>query len=147
MSRIVRLETFHNEFVCFVRATAEDGAFGWGQTSTYNADITAQVFHRQIVPWALGADASDIGGLVRLIERREHKFPGSYRARALAGLDTALWDMAGRRAGKPVASLIGGAGPKRSSRLSRVPLGTASTSLSMPIPVFRLPAPSRSGGC
>ncbi|MFN5825876.1 MAG: mandelate racemase/muconate lactonizing enzyme family protein [Rhodobacterales bacterium] len=114
MSRIVRLETFHNEFVCFVRATAEDGAFGWGQTSTYNADITAQVFHRQIVPWALGADASDIGGLVRLIERREHKFPGSYRARALAGLDTALWDMAGRRAGKPVASLIGGApGPVR----------------------------------
>jgi L-alanine-DL-glutamate epimerase-like enolase superfamily enzyme len=108
MSRIVRLETFHDEFVCFVRATAEDGAFGWGQTSTYNADITAQVFHRQIVPWALGADPSDIGGLVHLIERREHKFPGSYRARALAGLDTALWDMAGRRAGKPVASLLGG---------------------------------------
>ena len=108
MSRIVRLETFHDEFVCFVRATADDGAFGWGQTSTYNADITAQVFHRQIVPWALGADPSDIGALVHLIERREHKFPGSYRARALAGLDTALWDMAGRRAGKPVASLLGG---------------------------------------
>ena len=50
MYRIVRLETFHNEFVCFGLATAEDGAIGWGQTSTYNADITAQVFHRQIVP-------------------------------------------------------------------------------------------------
>ena len=94
MYRIVRLETFHNEFVCFVRATAEDGAIGWGQTSTYNADITAQVFHRQIVPWALGADSSSIAELVQLIERREHKYPGSYRARALAGLDTALWDMA-----------------------------------------------------
>jgi L-alanine-DL-glutamate epimerase-like enolase superfamily enzyme len=112
MTRIARLETFHNEFVCFVRATAEDGAFGWGQTSTYNADITAQVFHRQVVPWALGADSGDIAGLVHLIERREHKYPGSYRARALAGLDTALWDMAGRRAGKPVASLMGG-GPGR----------------------------------
>jgi L-alanine-DL-glutamate epimerase-like enolase superfamily enzyme len=108
MSRIVRLETFHNEFVCFVRVTADDGAFGWGQTSTYNADITAQVFHRQVAPWALGADSSDIAGLVHLIERREHKYPGSYRARALAGLDTALWDLAGRRAGKPVAALIGG---------------------------------------
>jgi L-alanine-DL-glutamate epimerase-like enolase superfamily enzyme len=108
MSRIARIETFHNEFVCFVRVTADDGAFGWGQTSTYNADITAQVFHRQLVPWALGADPADIAGLVHLIERREHKYPGSYRARALAGLDTALWDMAGRRAGKPVASLIGG---------------------------------------
>ena len=108
MPRIARLETFHNEFVCFVRVTADDGAFGWGQTSTYNADITAQVFHRQLVPWALGADCENIGGLIHLIERREHKYPGSYRARALAGLDTALWDMAGRRAGKPVASLIGG---------------------------------------
>lgn len=108
MPRIARLETFHTEFVCFVRVTADDGAFGWGQTSTYNADITAQVFHRQLVPWALGADPADIAGLVHLIERREHKYPGSYRARALAGLDTALWDMAGRRAGKPVASLIGG---------------------------------------
>ena len=108
MTRIVRLETFHNEFVCFVRVTAEDGNVGWGQTSTYNADITAQVFHRQIVPWTLGADCSDIEGLIHRIERREHKYPGSYRARALAGLDTALWDLAGKREGKPVASLIGG---------------------------------------
>lgn len=112
MARIARLETFHDEFVCFVRVTAEDGAHGWGQTSTYNADITAQVFHRQVAPWALGAGDDDIAGLVALIERREHKFPGSYRARALAGLDTALWDMAGRRAGRPVAGLIGG-GPGR----------------------------------
>lgn len=108
MPRIARIETFHNDFVCFVRVTADDGAFGWGQTAPYNADITAQVIHRQVVPWALGAGCEDIAGLVHLIERREHKYPGSYRARALAGLDTALWDMAGRRAGKPVASLIGG---------------------------------------
>lgn len=112
--RLTRLETFHTEFVCFVRATAEDGAIGWGQTATYNADITAQVFHRQIVPWALGQDAADIPALVSRIERAEHKFPGSYRNRALAGLDTALWDMAGRRAGQPVAVLLGGSpGPVR----------------------------------
>ena len=107
-SRIARLETFHTEFVCFVRVTADDGSVGWGQTSTYNADITAQIFHRQVAPWALGALIGDIGGLIHLIERREHKFPGSYRCRALAGLDTALWDLAGRRAGKSVAELIGG---------------------------------------
>jgi L-alanine-DL-glutamate epimerase-like enolase superfamily enzyme len=107
-SRITRLETFHNEFICFVRVTAEDGAVGWGQTSTYNADITAQIFHRQVAPWALGAPSEDIAGLIHLIERREHKFPGSYRCRALAGLDTALWDLAGKRAGKSVAELIGG---------------------------------------
>jgi L-alanine-DL-glutamate epimerase-like enolase superfamily enzyme len=91
MPRIVKLETFASEFVCFVKATTEDGHFGWGQTSTYNADITAQVFHRQLVPWVLGNDSEDIPRLIDLVQRREHKFPGSYRARALAGLDTALW--------------------------------------------------------
>ncbi|WP_417587559.1 mandelate racemase/muconate lactonizing enzyme family protein [Pararhodobacter oceanensis] len=108
MTSLSRLDTFHNEFVCFVKATAADGAVGWGQTSSYNADITAAVFHRQIAPWALGQPVEDIAALVTRIERAEHKYPGSYRSRALAGLDTALWDMAGRRAGQPVAALIGG---------------------------------------
>jgi len=108
MTPITRLETFCDAFVCFVRVTTADGAIGWGQTSTYNADITAQIFHRQVAPWALGAGTDDILGLVQRIEEKEHKFPGSYRARALAGLDTALWDMRGRRAGKPVVELLGG---------------------------------------
>jgi len=114
MPTITRLDSFHTEFVCFVKATASDGVVGWGQTSTYNADITAAVFHRQIAPWALGQPCADIAAVVDRIERAEHKFPGTYRNRALAGLDTALWDMAGQRAGQPVAALIGGsAGPVR----------------------------------
>jgi L-alanine-DL-glutamate epimerase-like enolase superfamily enzyme len=106
--KIQRLETFTDQFVCFVRLTTDSGDVGWGQTSTYNADITATIFHRQVAPWALGADAGDIAGLVRRIEEREHKFPGSYRCRALAGLDTALWDLHGRLQGKPVVELLGG---------------------------------------
>jgi L-alanine-DL-glutamate epimerase-like enolase superfamily enzyme len=42
--KINKLETFGNEFVCFVRVTTDTGNMGWGQTSTYNADITASVF-------------------------------------------------------------------------------------------------------
>jgi len=42
------------------------------------------------------------------VEDKEHKFPGSYRCRALAGLDTALWDMRGKVEGKPVVELLGG---------------------------------------
>ena len=106
--KIIRLETFSNTFVGFVRVTAEDGSIGWGQLSTYNSDISAQVFHRQIAPWALGASALDIDRLVDTIPEREHKFPGSYLHRAISGLDTALWDWRGRREGKPVASLLGG---------------------------------------
>jgi L-alanine-DL-glutamate epimerase-like enolase superfamily enzyme len=110
--RILRLETFADEFVCFVRVTAEDGACGWGQTSTYNADITATIFHRQVARWALGADAFALDALIERIEEREHKFPGSYRCRALAGLDTALWDLRGKLEGKPVVQLLGGS-PRR----------------------------------
>jgi L-alanine-DL-glutamate epimerase-like enolase superfamily enzyme len=105
---IAQLETFANEFVCFVKLTTDDGAIGWGQTSTYNADITAQVFHRQVVPWVLGQPADDIQALIDRVEEKEHKYPGSYRCRALAGLDTALWDLHGRVAGKPVVELLGG---------------------------------------
>jgi L-alanine-DL-glutamate epimerase-like enolase superfamily enzyme len=112
MTKIARLETFADEFVCFVRLTTDTGAVGWGQTSTYNADITAGIFHRQVAPWALGANALDIDALVDRIEEREHKYPGSYRCRAIAGLDTALWDLHGKLADKPVVALLGGA-PKR----------------------------------
>jgi L-alanine-DL-glutamate epimerase-like enolase superfamily enzyme len=106
--KIQRLETFADTAVCFVRLTTDSGEVSWGQTSTYNADITATIFHRQVAPWALGADATEIDALVRLVEEREHKFPGSYRCRALAGLDTALWDLRGKVEGKPVVELLGG---------------------------------------
>jgi L-alanine-DL-glutamate epimerase-like enolase superfamily enzyme len=106
--KIVKLETFCDAFVGFVRVTAEGGAEGWGQVSTYNADITCQVFHRQVAPWALGAEVLGIGGLLERIVEKELKFPGSYLCRAMAGLDTALWDLRGKAEGKPVVSLIGG---------------------------------------
>lgn len=106
--KIAKLETFTDEFVCFVKVTTDSGAIGWGQTSTYNADITATVFHRQVTPWVLGRDATDIQALIDRVEEKEHKYPGSYRCRALAGLDTALWDLHGRIAGKPVVELLGG---------------------------------------
>ena len=54
VGKISKLETFSNEFLCFVKLTTTSGNVGWGQTSTYNADITAQIFHRQIAPWAIG---------------------------------------------------------------------------------------------
>ena len=112
--KLTRLETFSTEFVCFVRATAEDGAQGWGQVAPYNADITAQVLHRQVAPHVLGMECGDIDAVMDEVRDREHKFPGAYLRRAMGGVDTALWDMAGKRAGKPVCALIGGTpGPIR----------------------------------
>ncbi len=106
--KIKSIETFTNEFVCFTRVTGEDGAQGWGQVAPYHADITAQVLHRQVAPYALGQDDEDINGLLDIVRDREHKFPGSYLRRAMGGLDTALWDLKGKRAGKSVCEMIGG---------------------------------------
>ena len=108
MFRITKIESFCNEFVGFVRLTNEDGAQGWGQVSTYNSDITCQILHRQVAPWTLGKKTSDLDDLLDLITEREHKFPGSYLRRAMAGFDTAIWDMKGKITGKPVVDLLGG---------------------------------------
>ena len=106
--KIKSIETFSTDFVGFVRVTAEDGSEGWGQVSTYNADISSLVLHRQVAPHALGHDIHRIDALVDIIPEREHKFPGSYLRRAIGGLDTALWDLHGKLQGKSVCELLGG---------------------------------------
>ncbi len=106
--KISKIETFTDEFVCFVQVTTDDGRQGWGQVAPYHADITAKVLHRQVARYAIGQDALDIDHLMEIIPEKEHKFPGSYLRRAMGGLDTALWDLRGKLEGKPVCELIGG---------------------------------------
>jgi L-alanine-DL-glutamate epimerase-like enolase superfamily enzyme len=112
--KIKRIETFTTQYVGFVRITDEEGKQGIGQVSTYNSDITSAVLHRQVAPYVLGVAFDDIDALTDRVIEREHKFPGSYMKRALGGLDTAIWDLRGKLAGLPVASLLGGTpGPLR----------------------------------
>ena len=107
--KIKKLETFTKPFVSFVKTTLEDGSVGFGQMSTYHADITAQIFHKQVAPWILNKSWEDFDDIENLVLEKEHKFPGSYLLRAIAGLDTSLWDLKGKILNKPVTALIGGA--------------------------------------
>lgn len=107
--RITSIETFAKLNVGFVRITTDSGHEGWGQVSTYHADITSEVLHRQVAPWAIGVEISDLGLLLDTIYEREYKFPGSYMCRAFAGLDTAIWDLRGKMEQKPVVELLGSA--------------------------------------
>jgi L-alanine-DL-glutamate epimerase-like enolase superfamily enzyme len=106
--RIQSLETFSTTFVGLVRLRTDSGAEGWGMVSNYHADITAQVFHRQVAPYALGQPIDDLETLLDRIVEVEFKFPGSYVRRALTGLDTAVWDLRGKLAGTSVCELLGG---------------------------------------
>jgi L-alanine-DL-glutamate epimerase-like enolase superfamily enzyme len=107
--QITSIETFvQGQKLGLVRVTAEDGSTGWGQMAPSNADITALVLHRQIGPIALGWDVADLDGLNDAVIEGTYKFPGTYVCRALAGIDTALWDLRGRQQGKSVCELLGG---------------------------------------
>ena len=108
--KLVRIETFCTKYTGLVRAVSDTGATGWGQVSAYHADISCLILHRQVAPHALGREISPppFDDLCDLIFEREHKFPGSYLCRAAGGLDTALWDMQGKLAGKSVCELLGG---------------------------------------
>lgn len=108
MTKIKCIETFCNQYVGFVRLTTDSQEQGWGQVSTYHSDITCQILHRQVAPWCLGGDTEDIDLLLDTVTEREHKFPGSYLRRAMAGVDTAIWDLLAKRENKSVCELIGG---------------------------------------
>lgn len=106
--KIKRIETFTKKQLSIVRVTTEDGMQGYGQIAPYHANISALVLHQQAAQHALGADANDIAAVSEKIIREEHKFPGSYICRAAGGIDTALWDLLGKREDKSVAELLGG---------------------------------------
>lgn len=102
---------------CLVRVDTDAGITGWGEAFSYSCRRAVVAAVRDMIaPIAVGMDASDIDGLHREIQKRLHIF-GRFgiTAFALSGLDIALWDIAGKAAGKPLHALLGGA---RQSRLA-----------------------------
>lgn len=97
-----------------VRVTTSDGIVGWGEAFGYNAiPATRSALEQIVAPLALGKETTDIGALMRALERPLHLFGRSGPVQyALSGLDIALWDIAGKRAGCSVAQLLGGGGRK-----------------------------------
>ncbi|MDR3533340.1 MAG: mandelate racemase/muconate lactonizing enzyme family protein [Rhodopila sp.] len=106
------------ERVCvIVRVEDADGAHGWGDVwcnfPSYGAAYRGLVMHRTVAPIALGRDVDDPAVLWRELSGRIHVLAvqsgdvGAF-ASVLAGLDTALWDLKARRAGVPLARMLGG---------------------------------------
>ncbi len=106
--KITKIESWTQGQFGFVRVTTADGQTGMGQLSSFEPDITATVLHRQVTRHALGSDPARIDALADRVIDANMKFPWSYVCRALAGVDTAIWDLCGRIKGKPVCALLGG---------------------------------------
>ncbi len=98
--------------ILLVRVETSDGIVGWGDAFGYNAlPASKAAVDDVLAPLALGQDARDITGVMDRLARTLHLFGRSGPVQyALSGLDIALWDIAGKRAGLPVAKLLGGGG-------------------------------------
>jgi L-alanine-DL-glutamate epimerase-like enolase superfamily enzyme len=93
-----------------VKVTTDDGLVGWGDAFAYfcAASVAAAV-RDMVAPVVIGQEADDPAALNLMLQKRLH-LHGRYGITifAISGLDIALWDLAGLRAGKSVAHLIGG---------------------------------------
>jgi len=91
-----------------VRVDTYDGYVGWGEAFGPGVwPATQAVIENILAPLCIGSDTRDIGALSDDLQRKLHPLgrsgPVIY---ALAGLDIALWDIAGQRAGVPLCRLL-----------------------------------------
>ena len=95
-----------------VRVETEDGLVGWGEAFGHGAiPSTRAALDSLAGPMMLGRDAIDIAGTMRWAHQAVHLYGrGGPMTYALSGIDIALWDLAGKRAGLPLWQMLGGAG-------------------------------------
>ena len=94
----------------FVRIDTDAGISGWGDAFGYGAAAaTKAAIDHILTPSLIGRDARDIAGISDQLQRDNHIW-GRYGITmfAISGIDIALWDIAGKRAGLPLHQMLGG---------------------------------------
>jgi L-rhamnonate dehydratase len=93
--------------IIWVKATASDGTFGLGSTDTGNT--AAILIEQSLAPAVIG---QEVGAVDACNDRMWHACISfgmeGLAARAVAGVDLALWDLWGKSVGEPVYRLAGG---------------------------------------
>jgi len=93
-----------------VKVNTDEGVTGWGEAFGYNIIPATQAAIDQVIaPQYIGRDPSQIEALMFEMQQKLHIFGRSGPAIfGLSGIDIALWDIAGKVAGRPVYQLLGG---------------------------------------
>lgn len=91
----------------WVRVHSDEGLTGLGETYFGAGPCEADI-HDRIAPILLGQDASRIEFLNMKMQPYTGFTGSGAEVRALAAVDVALWDLAGKAAGKPLCDLLGG---------------------------------------
>lgn len=106
--KIESVETFLAHEWMFVRVRTEEGFEGIGQTAFWGYPDASERVVQALRPTLLGRNPLEIGRLW-LDMYRSAPFRGGAVTGAVAAVDIALWDLAGRILELPVYQLLGGA--------------------------------------
>jgi galactonate dehydratase len=107
--------TGHAEYkavsMVLVEVRTDAGITGLGEClARFAPTAYAEMIERLLKPLLVGADALAIQGLWRRMQRALSGRSGGMLIEGIAGIDIALWDIAGKAAGLPVHRLLGGMG-------------------------------------
>jgi L-alanine-DL-glutamate epimerase-like enolase superfamily enzyme len=94
-----------------VRVETESGTVGWGETYGLVAPrATTELITDLVADFVIGRDPTEASEIHDFLYdlMRVRGYSGGFYLDALAAVDIALWDAAGREAGKSVAELLGG---------------------------------------
>lgn len=94
-----------------VKVETDAGITGWGEAfSNAGWQSTMTALAQIVAPRVLGRDPSHIAQIQADLHRGLYNTGRSGpTVFAISGLDIALWDIAGKKAGKPLSALLGGA--------------------------------------
>jgi len=89
--------------------TSEPGLYGVGDATLNGRELAvAEDLKEHIAPLLIGRDPEQIEDTWQYLYRGPYWRGGPVQMTALAGVDLALWDIKGKRAGMPVYQLLGG---------------------------------------
>ncbi|MGH3423215.1 MAG: D-mannonate dehydratase ManD [Nocardioidaceae bacterium] len=92
-----------------VRVTTDDGVTGLGDATLNGRELAVASYLRDhLVPALVGRDPLRTDDLWHFMYRGAYWRRGPVTMTAIAGIDTALWDIKGKVAGLPVYQLLGG---------------------------------------
>lgn len=108
ITRVKSILTSPQRNYIFVKIETDEGLYGWGEASLNWSEYEVMTRLEQLAPLLIGLDPTRIEDIWHFINTRTYWRGGSIAMAALAGIDMALWDILGKRAGLPVYQLLGG---------------------------------------